>query len=76
MNELLIEKKRIGGWFSKGILVSFGKDRQERSATYLRAKELGIEILDAKDVLSVDFEQRLIKTVKEHDLISLKWKKV
>ena len=76
VNELLIEKKRIGGWFSKGILVSFGKDRQERSATYLRAKELGIEILDAKDVLSVDFEQRLIKTVKEHDLISLKWKKV
>lgn len=76
VNELLIEKKRIGGWFSKGILVSFGKDRQEKSATYLRAKELGIEILDAKDVLSGDFEQRLITTVKEHDLISLKWKKV
>ena len=57
-------------------MVSFGKDRQEKSATYLRAKELGIEILDAKDVLSGDFEQRLITTVKEHDLISLKWKKV
>ena len=76
VNELMIEKKRIGGWFSKGILVAFGRDKQEKTATYLRAKEFGIEILDAKDILSARFEQILVKTIKEHDLISLKWKKV
>ena len=76
VNELLIEKKRIGGWFSKGILVAFGKDKQEKTATYLRAKELGIEILDAKDIMSADFGERLVQTVREHDLVSLKWKKV
>ena len=76
VNELMIEKKRIGGWFSKGILVAFGRDKQEKTATYLRAKEFGIEILDAKDILSARFEQTLVKTIKEHDLISLKWKKV
>lgn len=76
VNELMIEKKRIGGWFSKGILVAFGRDKQEKTATYLRAKEFGIEILDAKDILSANFGQRLVKVVKEHDLNSLKWKKV
>ena len=76
VNELMIEKKRIGGWFSKGILVAFGRDKQEKTATYLRAKEFGIEILDAKDILSANFSQRLVKIVKEHDLNSLKWKKV
>lgn len=76
VNELMIEKKRIGGWFSKGILVAFGRDKQEKTSTYLRAKEFGIEILDAKDVLSANFGEILVKTVKEHDLNSLKWKKV
>lgn len=69
-------KKRIGGWFSKGILVAFGRDKQEKTATYLRAKEFGIEILDAKDIMSPNFAQILTKTVKEHDLNGLKWKKV
>ena len=41
-----------------------------------KAKEFGIEILDAKDILSANFSQRLVKIVKEHDLNSLKWKKV
>ncbi len=76
VNELMIEKKRIGGWFSKGILVAFGRDKQEKTATYLRAKEFGIEILDAKDIMSPNFAQILTKTVKEHDLNGLKWKKV
>ena len=76
LNELLIAKKRLGGWFSKGIIVTFGKERKGNTGTYKRAQELGLELLDAADILSEDFSQRLVKTIREHDLVSLKWKKV
>lgn len=76
LNELLIAKKRVGGWFSKGVIVTFGKEKTECSGTYQRAKELGLELLDASDVLSEDFGTRLVKSILEHDLVSLKWKKV
>lgn len=76
LNELLIAKKRLGGWFSKSIIVSFGDDKAMRNGTYKRAQELGIEVLDRKDVLSADFGQRLVKAVRGHDLVGLKWKKV
>ncbi len=76
LNELLIAKKRVGGWFSKGIIVAFGRDKQDKTGSYKRAKELGIELLDSKDILSLDFGERLVKTIREHDLVSLKWKKL
>lgn len=76
INELVVAKKRVGGWFSKGIIVAYGRDKQDKSGTYRRAKELGIEMLDAKDIVSPNFGERLVRTVKEHDLVSLKWKKV
>lgn len=76
LNELLIAKKRVGGWFSKGIIVTFGRDKQDNTGTYKRAKELGIELLDSKDILRHDFGEVLVKTIREHDLVSLKWKKV
>ena len=76
LNELLIAKKRVGGWFSKGVLVTFSREKVEHSGTYQRAKELGLEMLDAADILSEDFGARLVKTIQEHDLVSLKWKKV
>ena len=47
-----------------------------RNGTYKRAQELGIEVLDRKDVLSADFGERLVKAVRGQDLISLKWRKV
>lgn len=75
LNELLIEKKRLGGWFSKAIIVTFSDDKAYETGTYKRAKELGIEMLDRKDILSDDFEQKLIDAVQGHDLVSLKWKK-
>jgi Domain of unknown function (DUF1887). len=76
LNELLIEKKRLGGWFSKSIIVSFGQDKTMKNGTYKRAKELGIEMLDQTDVLSPDFGQRLVKAVNGYDLIGLKWKNI
>ncbi|MCQ4935607.1 MULTISPECIES: Card1-like endonuclease domain-containing protein [Anaerotignum] len=76
LNELLIAKKRLGGWFSKGIVITFGKDRKGNTGTYKRALELGLELLDATDIMAEDFGQRLVKAIREHDLVSLKWKKI
>lgn len=76
LNELLIEKKRIGGWFSKGILVAFGDDKVDRTGTYLKARELGIILLDRTDIISEDFGKRLANAIEEHDLISMKWSKL
>ena len=76
LNELLIAKKRLGGWFSKGIIVTFSREKQEGTGTYQRCKMLGLEMLDERDILAVDFRERLVRTIREHDLISLKWTKV
>ena len=76
LNELLIAKKRLGGWFSKGLIATYSKEKDENTGTYLRCKELGLEMLDARDILAPDFSDRLVKAIREHDLVSLKWKKV
>ncbi|MBR4015158.1 MAG: DUF1887 family protein [Anaerotignum sp.] len=76
LNELLIAKKRLGGWFSKGVIVTFSNEKKENTGTYARAKELGLELLDSRDIMAADFSARLVKAIREHDLISLKWKKV
>ncbi len=76
LNELLIGKKRLGGWFSKGVIATFSKEKQEKTGTYLRCQDLGLEMLDARDILAEDFSDRLVKAIREHDLVSLKWKKV
>ena len=76
LNELLIAKKRLGGWFSKGIIVTYSKEKKIHLGTYKRAQELGLELLDATDIMAEDFDQRLVRAIREHDLISLKWKKI
>jgi len=76
LNELLIEKKRLGGWFSKAIIVTFSDDKAYDTGIYKRASELGIEMLDRKDILSDNFGQKLVDAVQGHDLVSLKWKKI
>lgn len=76
LNELLIGKKRLGGWFSKGLIVTFSREKQEKTGTYERCRELGLEMLDERDILAADFRERLVQAIQGHDLMSLKWKKV
>lgn len=76
LNELVIAKKRLGGWFSKGVIVTFSQEKRHGTGTYQRAKMMGLAMLDAEDILAEDFPQRLVKAIREHDLESLKWKKV
>ena len=76
LNELVIAKKRLGGWFSKGVIVTFGEEKSKNMGTYQRAKSLGLELLDRSDVMSPYFQQKLVASIKEHDLVKLKWKKI
>lgn len=76
INELLVAKKRLGGWFSKGVIVTFSMEKRENTGTYKRAKELGLELLDAEDILAEDFADRLVDAIQGHDLVSLKWRSV
>ncbi len=76
LNELLIERKRLGGWFSKCIIVGFGNDKSKKSGAYKRALDLGIILLDKSDIMSRNFGERLVGVVKGHDLVSLKWRNV
>ena len=76
LNELLIAKKRLGGWYSKGVMVSLSKEKKIHTGTYRRAKELGLEFLDATDIRADDFGERLVRVIKDHDLVDLKWKKI
>ncbi|MEI3522976.1 MAG: hypothetical protein V8Q36_02010 [Anaerotignum sp.] len=57
-------------------MVTFSREKAENSGAYKRAQELGIELLDARDILAEDFQARLVRAIKGHDLVSLKWKKV
>ena len=76
INELVIEKKRLGGWFSKCIIVTFGNEKNDKTGTYYRAEEMGVELLDRSDILSGRFSEKLKRSVIAHDLESLKWIKV
>ena len=56
--------------------MTFSKEKQEGTGTYQRCKRLGLEMLDERDILAEDFQERLVRIIREHDLVSLKWKKV
>lgn len=76
LNELLIEKRRLGGWFSKAVLVSFSPNKKSHTGIYKRSLEMGIELMDKHDIMSKSFGEKLLKAVVEHDLVKLKWKKL
>ena len=75
INELVLERKRLGGWFSKAIIVSFSDEKSIESGAYKRAVEFGVELLDKRDIMSENFGEKLVNAVSGHDLVSLKWKK-
>ena len=76
VNELVVAKKRLGGWFSKGLLVCFGHSRTQNTEVYRRGLDLGVEMLDERDLLSPDFGKRLLAAVRDYDLVKMKWTKV
>ncbi len=76
INELYIQKKRLGGWFSKGVIVTSGDDKIKNTGTFKKAEEFGIIVLDRKDIKSRDFGERLYNAVTGQDIVALKWRRV
>lgn len=76
INELYIQKKRLGGWFSKGVIVTSGDDKIKNTGTFKKAEEFGIIVLDRKDIKSRDFGDRLYEAVSGQDIVALKWRRV
>lgn len=76
INELYIEKKRLGGWFSKGIIVTSGDDKIKLTGTFKKAEEFGIIVMDRYDIKSHNFGERLYKAVSQQDIVAMKWRRV
>lgn len=76
INELYIQRKRLGGWFSKGVIVTSGDDKIKNTGTFKKAEEFGIIVFDRKDIKSRDFGERLYKEISGQDIVALKWQRV
>lgn len=76
INELYIQRKRLGGWFSKGIIVTSGNDKTKETGVFKKAKEFGIMVLDKKDIKSSNFGELLFNAVSTQDIVGMKWKRV
>ena len=76
INELYIQKKRLGGWFSKGVIVTSGDDKIKQTGTFKKAEEFGIIVMDRKDIKSRDFGERLYQAVSGQDIVAMKWRRV
>lgn len=76
INELYIQRKRLGGWFSKGVIVTSGDDKIKNTGTFKKAEEFGIIVMDRKDIKSRDFGERLYSEVSGQDIVAMKWRRV
>ncbi|MDD5945697.1 MAG: DUF1887 family CARF protein [Clostridia bacterium] len=76
LNELYIQRKRLGGWFSKGVIVTSGDDKIKNTGTFKKAQEFGIIVMDRKDIKSRDFGERLFEAVSGQDIVAMKWRRV
>lgn len=76
INELYIQRKRLGGWFSKGIIVTSGDDKIKGTGAFKKADEFGIMVLDKKDIKNSNFGEILFDTISAQDIVGMKWKRV
>lgn len=76
INELYIQRKRLGGWFSKGVIVSSGDDKIKETGAFKKAKEFGIMVMDRKDIRNSNFGDLLFETVSAQNIVGMKWRKV
>lgn len=76
INELYIQRKRLGGWFSKGVIVTSGDDKIKETGAFKKAEEFGIMVMDKKDIKNGNFGELLYKTVSAQNIVGMKWKRV
>ena len=63
LNELYVVSRRIGGKYAIPILVTCSDMKTKHLALYLKAKEMGIHLLDISDVRSGSFQECLRRII-------------
>lgn len=63
LNELYVVSRRIGGKYAIPILVTMSQMRTKHLGIYLKAKEMGIHMLDATDILSNNYGTKLRRII-------------
>lgn len=65
LNEIYVVSRRIGGKYAIPILITCSDMKTKHLALYLKAKEMGIHLLDITDVRSRNFSECLKRTIIE-----------
>jgi len=63
LNELYVVSHRIGGEYAIPILVTYSDIKAKRLGIYMKAKEMGIRVMDRTDILSNNFDLKLEKDI-------------
>jgi len=64
LNELFVVSHRIGEKYAIPVLVTHSDVKAKRMGIYMKAKEMGILIMDRSDILSESFAEKLKKGIK------------
>ncbi len=63
LNEIYVVARRIGGKYAIPVLVTYSQMRQKHQGIYLKAREMGIHMMDYDDIMSDRFSERLQKKI-------------
>lgn len=63
INELYTVSHRMSRGYSIRVLVTYSDIKNARKGLYLKAKEMGIIVLDRLDILRTDFDKRLERSI-------------
>jgi len=63
LNELYVVSHRIGGEYAIPVLVTYSDIKAKRLGVYMKAKEMGIRVMDRTDILSDHFDLKLKKGI-------------
>ncbi|MCI6018215.1 MAG: DUF1887 family CARF protein [Clostridiales bacterium] len=67
LNELYVVSRRIGGKYAIPILVTMSSMKTKHLGIYLKAKEMGIHMLDVHDILSDNYKTKLKRIITGQD---------
>lgn len=66
LNEIYVVSRRIGGKYAIPILITYSHMRDKHMGLYLKAKEMGICLLDYNDIMSEHFSEKIRRIVCKH----------
>lgn len=63
LNEIYTVSRRIGGDYAIPILVTYSEIKSRRTGLYMKAKEMGIVVMDKTDIMGPNFTAKLEKSI-------------